>query len=222
MTEKRIPLVWACLALALAAPLVDAQQVYRTVGPDGRVTFSDTLPADPNTRTSLQETPGVGASTQTLPFELRQIVSRFPVTLYTGANCNPCDQGRGLLVVRGIPFSERSVQTFEDVEALLRLAGERTLPLLMVGGQLVRGFSSADWTQYLDAAGYPKVSALPSGWRQAAATPLAPRTATPSARAASGAAPPTNAPAQPDAAPPQPPAAAPTRPRPDNPAGIRF
>ncbi len=222
MTNKRIPLLLACLALALAAPLAGAQQVYRIVGPDGRITFSDTPPADPNARTSVQETPGVGSSTQSLPFELRQTVARFPVTLYTGPNCNPCDQGRGLLTVRGIPFSERSVQTFEDVEALLRLAGERTLPVLMVGGQMVRGFSSADWTQYLDAAGYPKASALPSGWRQAAATPLAPRPATPSARAASAAAPPVPAPAQADAAPAQAPAAAPAGPRPDNPAGIRF
>lgn len=221
MTRKRIPLVWACLALALAAPLAGAQQVYRIVGPDGRITFSDTPPTDPNARASIQGTGGAGSSNQTLPFELRQTVSRFPVTLYAGPNCNPCEQGRGLLIARGIPFSERSVQTFEDVQALERLAGERTLPLLMIGGQLVRGFSSADWTQYLDAAGYPKASALPSTWRQPDPTPLAPRTATAAARPASAAAP-SEIPAGGNAAPVQTPAPAPAGPTADNPAGIRF
>jgi glutaredoxin len=224
MTRKHIPLVWAALALTLAAPLAGAQQVFRIVGPDGRVTFSDTPPIDPNARSSVQATPGTGSGSQTLPFELRQTVSRFPVTLYSGPNCAPCEQGRGLLSVRGIPFSERTVQTFEDVEALQRLSGERTLPLLMVGGQLVRGFSSADWTQYLDAAGYPKASALPTGWRQAAATPLAPPAAAASARPASAAAANATA-AAPIAAPPGGAPAESGRPagqRTDNPAGIRF
>ena len=79
---------------------------------------------------------GVDSATAApLPFELRQVVSRYPVTVYTAPNCAPCDAGRGMLVARGIPFSERSVSTMEDIEALQRISGTASLPytLTMVG-----------------------------------------------------------------------------------------
>jgi hypothetical protein len=67
------------LALAVAAgslfsPLSQAQQVYRIVGPDGKVTFSDQPPpAGHPGKVSAANTGGGGAAaTAGLPFELRQ------------------------------------------------------------------------------------------------------------------------------------------------------
>lgn len=150
-----------------------AQQVYRIVGPDGRVTFSDKPPVE-NARGSAA---GSGAAQGTagggnLPFELRQITSRFPVTLYTGPNCGPCGSGKAFLSSRGIPFVEKTVATNEDIDALQRLAGDASLPLLTVGAQQVKGYSDAEWAQYLDAAGYPKNSQLPSSFRNPPASPM--------------------------------------------------
>ena len=59
-----------------------------------------------------------------LPYELRQVVQRYPVTLYTSDECGPCGAGRSLLVTRGVPFEERTVKTNEDVDALQRLSGQ--------------------------------------------------------------------------------------------------
>lgn len=218
----------ACLPAALAAALgcllgalpASAQQVYRIVGPDGRISFTDQPPPDARaqataTAPATGQAPGTGG---TLPFELRQAASRFPVTLYTGPNCAPCDQGRALLVQRGIPFAQRTVSTPEDGEALRRLSGELSLPLLTVGSQQVRGFAPGPWSQYLDAAGYPARSMLPAGYRQAAAIPLAP--AAPQA-AVTAAAPSAEGPRT------SPPIARTTPsqgrgPNPANPAGIQF
>lgn len=202
----------ACTLLALAA---QAQQVYRIVGPDGRVTFSDRPPA------AGAEAAPVGAGAQgsggseALPYQLRQIAARFPVTLYTGSDCAPCDSARNLLVSRGVPFTERTVGSNEDIEALRRLSGESSLPFGTIGGQQLKGFSDSEWSQYLDAAGYPRQSQLPPGYRRPQATPLVAVQARPAAPEAE------SAPAAP-AARPAAPATPPTGRTPANPAGIVF
>lgn len=156
-----------CLGLATA----HGQTVYRIVGPDGRVTFSDVPP--PKAPASATAKPGAaGGAAAALPFTLQQVASRYPVTLYSGENCGPCDSGRAYLRGRGIPFTERTVKSNEDVQALQRLAGDASLPLLTVGSQQLKGYSDVEWSQYLDAAGYPKTSQLPRGYEAPAPSPL--------------------------------------------------
>lgn len=190
----------------------NAQQIYRIVGPNGRITFSDQAPVDAKARTApAAALPGAGADNSALPFELRQAATRYPVTLYTGADCAPCGSGRTMLSGRGIPFTEKTVTSIEDVEALKRLAGAPALPFLTIGGQQLKGFSEIEWAQFLDAAGYPKTSQLPASYSQAPATPLvvAEQPQAPAARPAR--------PAPRTAAAPAPAAA-----QAENPAGIRF
>lgn len=198
----------ACGVLSLPAL---AQGVYRIAGPDGRVTFSDRPPAEAEARPAGGNSgASSGGSGAALPFELRQVSSRYPVTLYTSKECAPCNSGRNLLNARGIPYSEKTVSTPEDGEALKRLNGDGSLPLLTIGGQQVKGYSDAEWTQYLDAAGYPKQSLLPSGYRRPAPAPLVAVKPAPAAPAATA-----------DKAPPAPPPI-PVAPPVTNPAGIRF
>lgn len=175
MSVARLAALAACATGALLATATQAQQVHRIVGPDGKVTFSDRAPEDKKAQSTVLSTASGGAaSNPALPSELRQIASRFPVTLYTGESCSPCQQARQLLVQRGVPFTERSVNTNDDLDALRRLSGESALPFGTIGRQQLKGFSDAEWTQYLDAAGYPAQSRLPRGYTQPAATPLAP------------------------------------------------
>jgi len=203
----------ATVALVLMGGLAaQAQQIYRIVGPDGKVTFSDRAPD--TTAQPAAPAPGAasGASGAPLPYELRQVAARFPVTLYTGNDCSPCASARNLLINRGIPFNERTVNSNEDIEALQRLSGGNTLPFGTIGGQQLQGFSDTEWTQYLDAAGYPKQSQLPVGYRRPVATPLVALVTRPAPGAANVPAPaqqPTPAPASPG-------------PTPSNPAGIAF
>ena len=221
MSVARLAALAACATGALLATATQAQQVHRIVGPDGKVTFSDRAPEDKKAQSTVLSTASGGAaSNPALPSELRQIASRFPVTLYTGESCSPCQQARQLLIQRGVPFTERSVNTNDDLDALRRLSGESALPFGTIGRQQLKGFSDAEWTQYLDAAGYPAQSRLPRGYTQPAATPLAPA----KAPAASAPDAPQEAASAPTGrlrrqAPPPPPPGGPT---PSNPAGIRF
>lgn len=156
----------------LACMGAQAQTVYRIVGPDGKVIFSDKPPSTDQGKVTAT---GVGArnsvASGNLPFELKQVVSKYPVVLYTSAKCAPCDAGRNLLNGRGIPFSERTITTNEDADFLQRLADTNSLPVLTVGGQKIKGYSDGEWTQYLNAAGYPATSALPSSYKNPAPTP---------------------------------------------------
>ena len=201
-------------ALLLAAGAAQAQ-LYRSVGPDGTVTYSDKPPANaaPARPTRAGGAGDEGGGGSALPYDLAQVAGRYPVTLYTTNECAPCDQGRSVLAGRGIPFTEKTVNTNDDIAALKRLGGDGNLPMLTIGGQRLSGFSNADWNQYLDAAGYPKTSQLPGGYQRPAATPLVAihiPPAAPANQAGGGTAP----------ASPEPPIT--PRPTPENPAGIRF
>jgi glutaredoxin len=207
----RLALQLAASLLVIAASGAQAQTVYRIIGADGKVTFSDKPPA--NEQQGKVSTTGVGAaaaaSGAALPFELRQVVSKYPVTLYTSADCAPCASGRSLLTSRGIPFSERTVTSAEDVAALQKLSGQSALPVLTIGAQRVKGFSDLEWSQDLDAAGYPKTSQLPASYRNPPAAPLV------SVQKPA----PAKAEEKPDA--PEVPVT-PAAPSPQNPAGISF
>ncbi|MDB5944513.1 MAG: glutaredoxin-like protein [Ramlibacter sp.] len=203
------------LAATLFAAQAGAQQVYRIVGPDGRVTFSDKPPPQANAKVAPVVPLGGAAAGEGggLPFELRQVTGKYPVTLYTANNCGPCGSGRAYLTSRGIPFTEKTISSPEDAEALKRLASDMSIPLLTVGGQQLKGYSEMEWGQYLDAAGYPPKSVLPASWRNPPASPLVAlqRPAPVPASAGEDAA----------AAPGSPARSAPAE-RAENPAGIKF
>lgn len=198
-------------ALCLIPAWALAQTIYRSTSADGRTTFSD-IPTPQGSRAEPRAAINPSSEAEpTLPNALRAAVSRFPVTLYAARDCSPCDNARQMLRGRGIPFTEKSIDTAEDLAAFKQLSGANTLPMLSIGSQQFKGYSESGWQQYLSVAGYPQASLLPPGYRHSTATPLV------SAR-------PANAPAPPEtpssSATPMTPA--PTGPAPANPAGITF
>ena len=212
MTAKVIRILALSTLVMGSVTASNAQQVYRIVGPDGKVTFSDKPPVESTAKVSgaAGATRG-GLASASLPFELRQVAQKYPVTLYTGDNCGPCQSARSMLTTRGVPFVEKTVNTLEDSQALQRLSGDNSLPFATIGGQQLKGYSDAEWTQFLNAAGYPSASVLPPNYRQSAATPLVTVAAAPSTVPTAPSA--QDAPARPAAQPA--PAVA-------NPSGIRF
>lgn len=215
VTSKLFRFVQTSAALAVTAlclmPLAATAQVYRIVGADGKITFSDKPPADSSAKATA---PGSGTANavagNSLPFELRQVATKYPVTLYVGNDCGPCGAARSMLTSRGVPFTEKTVNSNDDIQALQRLSSDNSLPFLTIGGQQLKGFADSEWTQYLNAAGYPASSVLPASYRAPAATPLvAAKTVVPTTAAAD--APARTRPAPATVAPPA-----------RNPAGIVF
>lgn len=208
------PCVLSGVALASALTLIapPALALYKIVGPDGSVTYTDRPPTASKSQVSTLQGGTISevAPPDPLPVELKQTTARFPVVLYTAADCAPCDAGRQLLVQRGIPFTEKLIVSEDDAVTLERSFGLRTVPALTIGSQALRGLSADEWNAYLDAARYPRESRLPQGWQYQAPEPLVLRT---TARSAS--APVVERPAR---APRTPPAELPSAP----PSGLRF
>lgn len=214
--------VGGALGLGLCFGLA-AQTMYKHVDAAGRVTFSDKPPSpsaggkfEPVTSRSQV----ASSNTASLPLEVRQAAERYPVVLFTGPNCEPCETGRQMLNRRGIPFGERTVATAADGEALRRLSGDQGLPMLTIGGQQIKGYSDIEWDQFLTAAGYPSSSQLPPAYKGPPAAPLVataePSAVTPAAPAQTAA--PATARAQPAARAP----AERAEDTSQNPAGIKF
>ncbi|MDO8263177.1 MAG: glutaredoxin family protein [Gallionella sp.] len=151
---KHIGLLLVCLAIM---PLgVRAGEIYRWVEPSGIVHYSDVPNADAERidtkKSSEADTPG-----ENLPYETLRAQQNFPVTFYVGPGCGEtCNQARSLLSKRGIPFTEKSLKTREDVEAFKQLSGIDGVPVLSVGKTYLRGFLAEQWHNELDIAGYPK------------------------------------------------------------------
>ena len=69
-----IKFIAACALLSGVSAVSFAQPVYRIVGPDGKVTFSDKPPAESSAKvTTPTAAAGRGAAGAALPFELRQV-----------------------------------------------------------------------------------------------------------------------------------------------------
>ncbi len=165
----------ACLAMGLVVAGVASAQ-YKYVAPDGRVTYSD-MPPPPGQKVIEQKRLGLAASpTANLPFDVAQAVSRFPVTLYTGNPCTPCEEARNYLRNRGVPFAEKTVTSPEDIAAFTAQSPDGTVPVLSVGSRKATGFAPGTWSGLLDDAGYPPTSKLPRDFQNVAATPLSPAT----------------------------------------------
>lgn len=161
-----------CLVLTSACA---SAQTYRWVDPAGRTVISDTPP--PGKVKSVAKTGDAAETSDNLPFAVKKAMEAFPVTLYTSADCaSECKQARDLLNGRGVPFSEKMLQSAADANELKQLVGDVFVPTVRVGNQRVRGFEAGAYDNLLDLAGYPKTAAYgskPSGGLTPVAKPAA-------------------------------------------------
>jgi len=169
------PAALACAALLAALP---AWALYKVVGPDGKVTYTDRPPtSDAGKAVPLTGNANGAPAAASLPYALRNAVSRFPVVLYTVSDCDSCDRGRDLLRSRGVPFQERIASSDADKAAWQSKLSSSQAPVLSVGGQMLRGLSVDQWNAYLDVAGYPRESQLPANYSAPPPQPLIDRPA---------------------------------------------
>lgn len=163
-------------ALLLVTSLPAAAQ-YKWVSAGGVVTYSD-LPPPPGVTASVLakgvSRPAAERDEVQLPAAVRTAVSKHPVVLYTARDCAPCQQARTHLSKRGIPFSERILETQDDAQAFKRIGfSEPSLPAVSVGKERLVGFEATQWDRLLDSAQYPTQVSLPPGYRTAPAQRLA-------------------------------------------------
>ena len=165
--------------VALSFALGAHAQVYRWLDEKGRLHAGDTPPPSARDVEKVRVAPTPTEPVE--PYALQVARKNNPVTLYSTRNCPLCDRARELLKARGVPFSEKSVVTDQQVEELERVVGRNAVPSLVVGTKIQDGFAESLYEAMLDGAGYPKKGALPARKQEPAAAaqpplgPYAPR-----------------------------------------------
>jgi glutaredoxin len=170
-------------ASAVETPDTVAQKVlFRWTDFKGQVTYGDRPPPDAQNLLKI-DMRFIGDQTQSLlPYLVRRAASNFPVMLFTSKNCAPCGSARDYLNKRGVPFAERTIETGDDSMEFKRLTGAEGVPVAMLGTRPLIAFDPKEWSDALDATGYPSTSQLPATFKQEPARPLTQKATPPAAQ----------------------------------------
>lgn len=171
--SSTLALLQFSLALLTLAPTAASAQ-YKWTGRDGTVTYGDRPPIEEVQARKLGDPLAASDANAALPFNLKSVVEKHPVILYTAPDCTPCEQARNHLSKRGIPFSEKLIKNAADAQAMEKLGfSDSTVPSMTVGRQKQVGFEASALDGLLDIAGYPKTSVVPIGFRNTGPVALA-------------------------------------------------
>lgn len=82
-----------------------------------------------------------------------------PVKLYTNSECKEvCAAARSLLAARKVPFQEVEVETEANFAELQKVSGGMSVPVLLIGKTVQKGYEPGSYQRLLDAAGFPKTA----------------------------------------------------------------
>ncbi|MGQ0653166.1 MAG: glutaredoxin family protein [Betaproteobacteria bacterium] len=168
----------AVFLVVAAASAVAQSQLWRWTDERGRVHITDT-PPPPGAKNvqapkSVREKETDAAANE--PFALQIARKDFPVTLYSTPGCEACGEARKLLNARGIPFKEVLVSDEKSLSELKAAVGSTSVPAIIIGSTVQKGYEEATYHRLLDAAGYPKTGVL-SPRNQAEPKPVEPESA---------------------------------------------
>jgi glutaredoxin len=180
--SRRIAFLCAIALAVFAAIAAAQQQVYRYVDKDGRVIYSDRAPPPDSKEIQAKRLSPNFIENNDVPIATQQAAQRFPVTLYTFACGEVCQNAEALLNRRGVPYTTVNVEDQKGAEQLMKLTGAQQAPVLQVGDKLIaKGFNESRWTTMLDDAGYPKSPPRRTAAKVAESTPAPAAPAAPAA-----------------------------------------
>lgn len=149
-----------CLLLAVmgtASAQVTTTTLYKTVGPDGKVSYSDRpdphaaksqtlsfdhLPASPLSAETMAyieqlQTSGQQREAQTA------LAAKGDVVLFSAPWCGYCKKAKSHLARQQVAYREFNVDTPQGRAAFAQAGGKSGVPLLVAGGQHVQGYSES-------------------------------------------------------------------------------
>ncbi|HEX9628238.1 MAG TPA: glutaredoxin family protein [Acidiferrobacterales bacterium] len=148
------------LTVGSTAP-VEAAKLYKWVDEQGNVSYQDRPP--PEGAGSVEEK-DVRVGGRYRLDEDDEGGPKAAVTLYRIPKCSPCDAARVYLQQRNVPFTEIDVSNDVKVqEAMKAKVGDLSVPTIVVGGKVMKGFMESLLEGELEAAGYPKAESAEEG-----------------------------------------------------------
>jgi glutaredoxin len=128
--------------------------VYKSIGPDGKVRYSDRPPLDGRLEKTMKFE---NLPASALPASAASYMENFRKThpdngsvappptatvLYSATWCGYCRKAKAWLAGKGVPYQDIDIDTPAGMAAYARTGGGG-VPVLQAKGQTVRGFSSA-------------------------------------------------------------------------------
>jgi len=151
----------ASLALSLSAALLagttaSAQTIYKSIGADGKIVYSDRAP----TQGRLEKTMKFELASSALPASAASYMEQFRkthpagaatapaagkgVTLYSAVWCGYCRKAKAWLGEHGVAYTDVDIDAPGGTAALAQASGGSTgVPVLVVDGRALTGFSAA-------------------------------------------------------------------------------
>jgi glutaredoxin len=127
-----------------------SQTLYKSIGPDGKAVYSDKPPTTGKMEKTLrvQDLPNTAIPTKTLA-ELEALrkngrqgaFSASGVVLFSASWCGYCKQAKAFLAQRGVRYQEKDIDTPDGKLAFAQAGSGSGVPLLLVNGATVQGFS---------------------------------------------------------------------------------
>lgn len=162
--RRRLLLTAGLLCVALAMPVAQGVRLYKWVDKDGNVSYHDRPPPSAEGyRVESRDFKLDGRAGQPTSAAVDKASEQFPVVVYTVPQCSSCDLARAYLDRRKVPFTDKDVA--KDVtlqKELVDKTGSLTVPTIMVGERIMKGYMESLLAGELDAAGYPRIETAQS------------------------------------------------------------
>lgn len=128
----------AFLFLILALIGVEARaEVYKVIGADGKVSYTDKEPQAPGTKTEK-----LRVQTYSGAPSVSSLNSTFKkVTILSAQWCGVCTRAKDYMKSRNIAFEEWDIDQSDYARAKMNELGARGVPVILVGKQKMVGFS---------------------------------------------------------------------------------
>ena len=143
-------LLYAAVAASMLVsyPAASQEKLYKWVDENGNITYQDQPPpGDTGQVETFVEPAGVADPGSPIP--------DVDLVLYSIKVCDTCDLLRNLLNERGLPFEEKSAEVDPEVQAELKeVSGVLSVPVLLIGDQVLKGFNRELVLNELEEAGF--------------------------------------------------------------------
>jgi glutaredoxin len=149
-----MPPVLALAFLLVLTGLATGQTLYKSIGPDGKVVYSDRPPAAGKVEKTfaVQDLPNTAIPEKALA-ELAALrktakpatVRTTGVVLFSATWCGYCRQAKAFLAQRGVRYEEKDIDTPAGKLAFVQAGGAGGVPMLVANGTVVQGFSPSTY-----------------------------------------------------------------------------